>query len=430
MAPNAPKMRIAVAHWGKKSSSGYVGLANQGATCYLNSLLQCLYMTPEFRHALFTWQYKPPANTTFEFDFAEDADDEADTDAPYHDAPPEHSIPFQLQCLFGRLHKSCRGACSTRPLTKSFHWNDGQAFQQHDVQELLRVLFDAVSRALSRVGKGDLLNNLCQGVLLDYLDCQECHSDRSRQDIFLDLSLTIENINTLQDAIQKFITPEIMSEGNQVNCHQCDKKQDFKKGLKFKKLPPLLFIQLKRFHFDWQINRRVKLSHKLTFPKEIDMSTYIDEDILKNEIKNVDDLQYSLYGVIIQSGGALGGHYYAYIKSFEDEKWYCFNDSSVRLLDEKTNEFENAFGGEKVRGTGYVLLYRQTNLKMPDTYGYFPSYLDRMIEKEDAQVKIEWEEWQKEMRTINIVVWHTDTKDIKIKVDVQEHTFESLLRFA
>ena len=31
---------------------GFVGLVNQAMTCYLNSLLQTLYMTPEFRNAL------------------------------------------------------------------------------------------------------------------------------------------------------------------------------------------------------------------------------------------------------------------------------------------------------------------------------------------------------------------------------------------
>lgn len=32
---------------------GFVGLVNQAMTCYLNSLLQTLFMTPEFRNALY-----------------------------------------------------------------------------------------------------------------------------------------------------------------------------------------------------------------------------------------------------------------------------------------------------------------------------------------------------------------------------------------
>jgi ubiquitin C-terminal hydrolase len=34
----------------------YVGLYNQAQTCYLNSLLQTLYMTPEFRNALYWYE--------------------------------------------------------------------------------------------------------------------------------------------------------------------------------------------------------------------------------------------------------------------------------------------------------------------------------------------------------------------------------------
>jgi ubiquitin C-terminal hydrolase len=40
-----------------KSTTGFTGLVNQGATCYLNSLLQGLYMVPEFRRAVYAWEY-------------------------------------------------------------------------------------------------------------------------------------------------------------------------------------------------------------------------------------------------------------------------------------------------------------------------------------------------------------------------------------
>ncbi len=36
----------------EKDACGYVGLKNLGATCYMNSLMQNLYMQPEFREGI------------------------------------------------------------------------------------------------------------------------------------------------------------------------------------------------------------------------------------------------------------------------------------------------------------------------------------------------------------------------------------------
>lgn len=56
----------------------YVGLVNQAMTCYLNSLLQALFMTPEFRNALYNWEFDGQQIES-------------------------KSIPFQLQKLFLNL---------------------------------------------------------------------------------------------------------------------------------------------------------------------------------------------------------------------------------------------------------------------------------------------------------------------------------------
>ena len=54
------------------------------------------------------------------------------------------AVPLALQRLFYTL--SATGttgpAASTVELTDSFGWSKAQARQQHDIQELLRVLFD------------------------------------------------------------------------------------------------------------------------------------------------------------------------------------------------------------------------------------------------------------------------------------------------
>ena len=48
-------VRKVIDYWSydSKKETGYVGLKNQGATCYMNSLLQTLYHIPYFRKVFF-----------------------------------------------------------------------------------------------------------------------------------------------------------------------------------------------------------------------------------------------------------------------------------------------------------------------------------------------------------------------------------------
>jgi ubiquitin carboxyl-terminal hydrolase 47 len=71
---------------------------------------------------------------------------------------------------------------------------------------------------------------------------------------------------------------------------------------------------------------------------------------------------YELYSIMIHSGSATGGHYYAYIKCFEKDQWYNFNDEKVTKLDR--HEICKAFGTSYSiysSATAYMLLYRQKN---------------------------------------------------------------------
>jgi ubiquitin carboxyl-terminal hydrolase 47 len=64
---------------------------------------------------------------------------------------------------------------------------------------------------------------------------------------------------------------------------------------------------------------------------ELDMNNFVVREEGSTDI----DYTYDLFSVMIHSGGALGGHYFAFIKSFSSGKWYKFNDASV-------TEIENA----------------------------------------------------------------------------------------
>lgn len=63
----------------------------------------------------------------------------------------------------------------------------------------------------------------------------------------------------------------------------------------------------------------------------IDMSSSTDnKTILSNDVPG--PYIYELFSIMIHSGSASGGHYYAYIKEFENGQWFCFNDQNVSAV--------------------------------------------------------------------------------------------------
>ncbi|XP_055010454.1 ubiquitin carboxyl-terminal hydrolase 47 isoform X4 [Boleophthalmus pectinirostris] len=418
-----------------KSETGYVGLVNQAMTCYLNSLLQTLFMTPEFRNALYNWEFE-----------------ESEED-------PVTSIPYQLQRLFVLLQTSKKRAIETTDVTRSFGWDSSEAWQQHDVQELCRVMFDALEQKWKQTEQADLINQLYQGKLKDYVRCLECGYESWRNDTYLDIPLVIrpfgasQAYGSVEEALQAFIQPETLDGPNQYFCERCKKKCDARKGLRFLHFPYLLTLQLKRFDFDYTTMHRIKLNDRMTFPEELDMSPFIDvedekspqtesctdsgaenegschSDQMSNDFSTddcVDEgicldnssstervlkpkslLTYELFSVMVHSGSAAGGHYYACIKSFSDGQWYSFNDQHVSKITQ--DDIRKTYGGSSgSRGyyssafasstNAYMLIYR---LKDPTRNAKylavedFPEHITRLVQKEK-----ESEEQEKRQREI------------------------------
>lgn len=94
----------------------------QGATCYMNSLLQTLYHVAQFRRAVY---HMPTAEGE----------------------EPESSIPLALKRLFYKLEYS-QTPVSTKQLVKSFGWTTGDAFVQQDVEELELKLCDKLEEKM------------------------------------------------------------------------------------------------------------------------------------------------------------------------------------------------------------------------------------------------------------------------------------------
>lgn len=239
----------------------YAGLSNQGATCYLNGMLQTLFMTPEFRRAIFKWRF----------------------DADKH-GPAVDSIPYQLQYLFGHLQLGTRRAVESTGLTKSFGWDGGEVFQQKDVQELALVLFDRLEEDFKATEFENVIKGLYGGQLVDYLRCIDLDYESEREAPFLDISLPIVPFgqtaayNSLIDCIEAYLTPEILDGDNKYKVESLGGQASAAiKGLKFAHLPQILQLPLKRFAIDMTSHNfsTRKINDIVKFPMVLDMNKYV-----------------------------------------------------------------------------------------------------------------------------------------------------------
>ncbi|XP_043955559.1 ubiquitin carboxyl-terminal hydrolase 47 isoform X2 [Gambusia affinis] len=396
-----------------KSETGYVGLVNQAMTCYLNSLLQTLFMTPEFRNALYNWEFE-----------------ESEED-------PITSIPYQLQRLFVLLQTSKKRAIETTDVTRSFGWDSSEAWQQHDVQELCRVMFDALEQKWKQTEQADLINQLYQGKLKDYVRCLECGYESWRIDTYLDIPLVIrpfgasQAYGSVEEALQAFIQPETLDGPNQYFCERCKKKCDARKGLRFLHFPYLLTLQLKRFDFDYTTMHRIKLNDRMTFPEELDMSPFID-------VEDESLLTFELFSVMVHSGSAAGGHYYAYIKSFSDGQWYSFNDQHVSKITQ--DDIRKTYGGSSgSRGyyssafasstNAYMLIYR---LKDPSRNSRFlavedfPEHIKSLVQKEKESEEQEKRQREIERNTCKIKLFCVHPVKMMMESKLEVHKDKTL----
>lgn len=242
----------------KRAKCGLCGISNQGATCYLNSLLQTLFFTTEFRDALFSLGELELGSLT-----------------KRNPGVKVRVIPLQLQKLFARLLMSDRQSVLTTELTDSFGWINNEALQQHDVQELNRILFSAIEDSLVGTSGRHLINQLYHGTIVNQIECSVCGKISEREEDFLDLSVAVSGTSSLESGLRNnYCDTETMSGKNQYRCENCHKLVDAKKGARLRSLPQILTISLLRFSFDLIKMDRYKETGKFVFPTSLDMSPY------------------------------------------------------------------------------------------------------------------------------------------------------------
>ncbi|PWZ30545.1 Ubiquitin carboxyl-terminal hydrolase 13 [Zea mays] len=305
-------------NYDSKRMTGYVGLKNQGATCYMNSLLQTLYHIPYFRKAV----YHMPTT-------------ENDT--------PSGNIPLALQSLFYKLQHS-DNSVATKELTKSFGWDSYDSFMQHDVQELNRVLCEKLENKMKGTTVEGAIQKLFEGHHMNYIECINVESKSTRKESFYDLALDVKGCSDVYASFDKYVAVERLEGDNKYQSEEHG-LQDAKKGMLFIDFPPVLQLQLKRFEYDFVRDTMLKINDRYEFPLQLDLDRDDGKYLSPDADRSVRNL-YTLHSVLVHSGGVHGGHYYAFIRPKLSDQWYKFEDERVTKEDMK-RALEEQYGGEE-----------------------------------------------------------------------------------
>jgi len=298
-----------------------VGLRNEGATCYLNAVLQLLFHIPGLRRAIF-------GIPTVEVKEA---------------APP--SVVLAVQRLF--WHLQCgQEPQSTAELQASFGWDTVDALQQQDISDFCHLFLDLIEVGMKNTTRDGDLERLC-GVKVLYTDAAEAVGwKKEREDTsMVTLIHGIREAKDVVEALELQGRPETI-EDYDTEVHG---KQTVQRSQRFRSLPPVLLLNINRMDFCPERMEAVKLNDRFEFPERLDLARFTAPDA----DGRAPPAEYALQSVIVHAGTANMGHYVAYCRpgaaAGAGDEWFLLDDDHVGRVPAR-EAVEGNFGSDDAPG--------------------------------------------------------------------------------
>ncbi|KAK8194660.1 uncharacterized protein BKA78DRAFT_377808 [Phyllosticta capitalensis] len=321
-----------------RSETGYVGLDNPQALCYMNSLMTQLFMDLEFRKFIFE-----------------------------SEGSGEDGLLKSMKDLFAKMQSSYGRSVDIRPFALCVRGTDKKPINvtiQMDTEEFFRLLMDQLESQLATNEDKQRLKNFYGGRSVNQIKSKDCHHVSETTETLFNLPLEVKGKDTLEESLRAYVEGESLDGENKYKCEPCGGRLvNAVKRTCLQSVPDNLIVHLKRFDFDPFTLSRSKINDYFHFPIRVNMSPYKVE-YLSDPESHIEDDWFELVGILVHAGGVEQGHYWSYSRVRPTEempgRWIKFNDDTVTEQDITKIDMQ-CYGGHGRHTSAYMLLYQRAS---------------------------------------------------------------------